>query len=423
MSPPPGERQPNAASTVNDDRVSAIRSNARSAIAAFEAIGTLARAEDGALDAVPPAAPRDPAQEHARLARTLCALRHLADEFGQLSFGDVLRAANDRYALAGGDYSRAATGPRARIAAELISICEAGITAPTQHRGGFWPSDTLASLHGYAGRRGLDFNAAVTRLTTRLITDLRHYANHQGIDFQAALASGFRAHASQQLRAGGPFETGQPPGRLSPAPGYALPGAVSFRMVPTNQGVVVSPADAEWLLTRTAARNREREQHGYPASPRDTDDQRVLAAALAEATGLSPAEILGGLAPQIADRVQQIEGGPQAAAELGREHGRTGAPPYCDLGIDGDATALFHALGETEWMTDANHSYRVALVIAYAEAYRQAAGPGPSPADSPARIAARDFPATSPAATPADSSRPARGAGQAPRHGPRPGTQ
>ena len=50
--------------------------------------------------------------------------------------------------------------------------------------------------------------------------------------------------------------------------------------------------------------------------------------------------------------VTQIEGGPQAA-ELGREHGRTGSPPYCDLRVDGDATTLLHALGETEWMTDA----------------------------------------------------------------------
>jgi hypothetical protein len=301
-----------------------------------------------------------------------------------------------------------ATAPRARIAAELIGTCERSITAT------------------YARRHGLGFETAVTRLTTRLITDLRHYADHQGIDFQEALASALRVHARQRLRAEGPFETGQAPGRLLPAPEYALPAAVSFRMVATNQGVVVSPADAEWLLIRTAARNRECEQYGYPAQPRDADDQRVLAEALAEASGQSPATILTGLAPQIADRVTQIEHGSRAAFELGREHGRTGTPPYCDLGIDGDATALLHALGETEWMTDANHQYRVALVTAYAYAYKQAAGHGQSPADSPARIAARDFPRVNPTAgTPGapEPGRPARATPQAPPNGLRPGAQ
>ena len=180
------------------------------------------------------------------------------------------------------------------------------------------------------------------------------------------------------------------PARL-PAPGYPLPAEAQFQPTATNQGVVTSAADAEWLLIRTAARNQEREQRGLPgAYLRDTDDQRVLAEALAETCGQPAREVLTGLAPRIAARVMQIEHGPASAAELGREHGRTGTQPYCDLEIDGDATALLHALGETEWMTDANHGYRVSLVIAYAEAYQQAAGHGA--ADSAARIAARDFP-------------------------------
>ena len=43
-------------------------------------------------------------------------------------------------------------------------------------------------------------------------------------------------------------------------------------------------------------------------------------------------------------------------------------------------------------MTDANHGYRVSLVIAYADAYKQASQQCPPAADSPARVAARDFP-------------------------------
>jgi hypothetical protein len=137
-------------------------------------------------------------------------------------------------------------------------------------------------------------------------------------------------------------------------------------------------------------------------------------------------DIFTGLAPQIAARVIQIEDGPTTAAELGRDHGRAGTPPYCDLEIDGDATALLHALGETEWTTNANHQYRLSLVTAYAGAYQHAAGHGAAMADSPARIAARDFPRMNPTAgtsTVPDPDRRTRGIPQAPRPGPRPGAQ
>ena len=50
------------------------------------------------------------------------------------------------------------------------------------------------------------------------------------------------------------------------------------------------------------------------------------------------------------------------------------------------------ASGETEWLTDANHPYRLHLVTAYAEAYKAAAQEDPSPAISPVHLASRDFP-------------------------------
>jgi hypothetical protein len=155
--------------------------------------------------------------------------------------------------------------------------------------------------------------------------------------------------------------------------------------------VVTALGDAEWLLIRTAARIEQKEQRGY-TSDRDLDDRRALTDALARACSLPEADVLSQLTSKIAARVTEIEHGPAEAAQLGREHGQAGIEPYCDLDIDGDATALLSALGETEPMTDANHGYRVSLVIAYADAYQQASHQGPSAADSPARVAARDFP-------------------------------
>jgi hypothetical protein len=411
---------------VNEDQISSARANLRRAIAAFEAIGGLARAETRPWNPVPPDTRRGPGQDHARLSRMLCALRHLTDQFGEISFGDMLSAAHERYRLLGAGYVRPARTLKARMADEAIDTCERTIAAPRPYRGGFWPPDTQSYLRGYAILHELRFESAVASLMTGLIAGLRHYADYKGTGFEEALAAGLRAHARQRLRAEGPFQTGQDSARLL-ALEYPLSAAAQFQPTATNQGVVTSPADAEWLLIRTAARNGEREQRGFGgASPRDADDQRVLAEALAETCGQSAGEILTGLAPRIITRITQIEHCPASAAELGREHGRAGTRPYCDLEIDGDATALLHALGETEWMTDANHQYRASLVIAYAEAYQQAAGH--SPADSPARVAARGFPRQPPSYTqagtpasadPADRERATPHA--RPRHGPRPG--
>jgi hypothetical protein len=414
MSTPSGE---DPATGGNSDKASAARANSRTTIAAFETVGGYARAEALPADALPPATRRSPAEDPARLARTLCALRHLADQFPALSFGHVLNAANEQYRLFGTGSARPATARNARMADEAIGTCDRGTTAPRSHDSGFWPPDTLSYLHAYASSHGLSFESAVRDLTTRLLADLRHYADHQGIDFQEALATGVRAHAWQRLRAEGPFETGVEPGRL--------PASVSFHPVATNQGVVVSQGDAEWLLIRTAARTQESWKKGLPPDRRDADDERVLANALAEARGQAPLGIFSGLEPQIAARVMQIEDGPATAAELGRVHGRTGTLPYCDLEINGDATALLQALGETEWTTGANHPHRLSLVTAYAEAYQQAAGRGPAPVESPARIAARDHPSTGqPPASPAGTDPPGCGGPPAsPRHGSRRGAR
>jgi hypothetical protein len=379
-----------AGGTVNEDQISSARANLRRAIAAFEAIGGLARTQTRPWNPLPPATNRSPGQDHARLSRMLCALRHLTDQFGEISFGDMLSAAHERYRLLGAGYVRPAAAPKVAMADEAIGMCERNIAAPRQYRAGFWPPDTLSYLRGYAILHELRFESAVASLTTGLIAGLRHYADYKGTSFEEALAAGLRAHARQRLCAEGPFQIGQDSAGL-PAPESLPSPAAQFQPTATNQGVVTSPADAEWLLIRTAARNQERGQRGLPgASPRDADDQRVLAEALAETCGQSAREILTGLAPRIVARVIRIEHGPAAAAELGREHGRTGTQPYCDLEIDGDASALLRALGETELMTNANHPYRVSLVIAYVEAYRQAAKH--DAADSPARIAARSFP-------------------------------
>lgn len=193
----------------------------------------------------------------------------------------------------------------------------------------------------------------------------------------------------RRLQAEGPFQRGDNERQTSTL--LPSPAGQPFPLVPTHQGVVTSRSDAEWLLVRTTARIQEGAQLGLPSYHPDHDDQRALVSALAGAGGLPPREVLDRFAPLIDSRVQQMQRGPAAAEDLGRNHGRAGTPPYCDLDLDGDSAQLLHALEENEDTTDANYPYRMTLLVSYAEAYRTATAHRP-PASSPAQTATLGFP-------------------------------
>jgi hypothetical protein len=363
--------------------------NTRQAIAGLEAVAGFARAQ--AEGDRPPGARPVPGQARERVARTVCALRHLADQYPGLSFETMLGAAGEQHRQPGAG--------RAQAAVAAAVACDRALSAPGQLAGGSWPPGTRDYLRAHASRQGQRPQEAV-----------------------AALATGLLAES--------PFRTGQDP---APAPGPQA--TVPFPPCATHQGVVVSAADAEWLLVRTAARNyasglipararsNANEFDGLPPDPRDVDDERALNRALADARGLHPNQVFADVAPGIAARIMQLTDGPGKAAELGREHGRSGTPPYCDISTEGEAAALMGALGETEPMTDANRQYRALLVTEYAGAYRDAAARRPSPAGSPARIAARDHPRAG--QPPAENGTPdplgRRAPPAPPRHGPRRG--
>ena len=407
-----------------EDQIFTGRAAGQHAVAAFEAAAGYAQERLRPRTADAGEGGREPAQDHDRLSGMLCALRHLTDKYAEVSFRSVLEDSN-------WEYRRQCAGPRrthaagAAAAARAVDVCHRSINTPAQFRDSAWPPDALASLREYAAWAGQGFPAAIGSITGQLITDLRHYAHRQHIDFGTAMTAADQAYASQRLAAEGPFQTGldpdqHPASALAPSP--AAPGLIA-----TCQGIVTSFADAEWLLVRTAARIDYQTRH-VPASPckPDEDDLVALSRALGGICGQPARQVVSQLTPQIEARVAEIEQGPDAAAELGREHGQAGAGPYCDLDIDGDATALMHALGETEPMTGANYPYRLNLVTAYAQAYQQASMQGPAAAASPARIAAEGFPRhPGRPATPAGPTAPdpaARRAqtrpGSRPRHGP-----
>ncbi len=368
--------------------MASFRANNQRAIAALEAVAAYAQTPPWETSSLPARA--DPEPDRERLSRVLCGVRHLSDQFYGLRFRQVRGAADELYRWARTAMPGSSAG--AAAAAAAIDIYELVTPAQMRRLGSIWPLDTLAEFDSYASSRGISREAAVARLTSGLVASLRQYADHQGLDFGSALAAGLRAHAQQCLSVYGPIDTGLVPDRRPATVLSPSAAAPPFEPVVTYQGVVTDFGDAEWLLIRTAARIEQQEHHGYLTSDRDLDDRAALTGALATSCGLPEPGVLGQLTSKIAARVIEIEHSPAEAARLGREHGRAGIEPYCDLDIDGDATALLGALGETEWMTDANHGYRVSLVIAYADAYKQVNQHGPSAADSPAPIAAGDFP-------------------------------
>ena len=322
-----------------------MRAAGQQAAAAFEAIAAYAwerlqpwtsGGEDG----------RDPAQDYHRLSGMLCALRHLADKIPGVSFRGVLEDGNREYRRQHADYPQRALAAGAAAAARAIDTCQRRMNAPENFRGSAWAPDTLADLREYAPRADQDFPAAIGSITSQLITDLWHHADRQHIDIGSAMTAAHQAYAGQRLAAEGPFQTGLHPGQhpatvLTPSPAAPPPGLIA-----THQGIITSPADAEWLLVRTAARIDYQARHApaFPYEP-DEDDLLALSRALGGTCGQSAEQVIIQLTPRIETRIADIEQGPDTAAELGREHGHAGIEPHCDLDIDGDATALMHALG------------------------------------------------------------------------------
>ena len=364
--------------------------NGHRAHAAREAINAYWQAQLQPGEAASSGTGRDPAEVHDRLCRMTCALRHLADGIAGMSFTLALATANADHVRQEGLESPAAIARRAATAAQALDVYDLKVMMPPLYVPGR-RDDTLADLRHRADMQELSFEAVMTRLTAELLCDLHHHADQHATDFESVLAASYRAYAGQRLSAEGPFGTGQD---SSLRPALLIPSAAApeFELIATHQGIVASFAEAEWHLIRTAARIDYQARHA-PAYPyeRDEDDLVALSRALGEMCGTSAEQIIIQLTPQIEARISEIERGPDKAAELGHEHGHAGVQPYCGLDIDGDATELMLAFGETEWMTDANHPYRLHLVTAYADAYK-AAAQDPSPAVSPVHLASRDFP-------------------------------
>ena len=200
------------------------------------------------------------------------------------------------------------------------------------------------------------------------------------------------------------------PVNAMPFTGPEIEPAPPFQPVRTRQGTVASLAEAEEVLISTAARIQISHLHKTRPARADIKDRQLLASVLGQACGLTPEEMLRQAGIQVTATVQR-ELAMQAAADLGREHARTGIRPF-ETELE-TAARLADVLREKGCALPGDDPSPQELLWEYrfAFGYEKAGLPRPGPsrsqkdAASPAELTGRNFPAPAgrPFSAPAES--------------------
>jgi hypothetical protein len=315
------------------------------------------------------------------------------------------------------------------------------VTGPGNADRAAWAAQAIEAFQSAAGHHGGPDTAEVIG---SLITALCHYADRRGINFGEILSASSEAylsqraseqHASEQhaykpgdevrIRDGavlapslatlprlgivaalypGADRTQQYairfPGEINAMPftGPEIEPAPPFQPVRTRQGTVASLAEAEQVLISTAARIQISHLRKTRPARADVRDRHLLASVLGQACGLTPEEMLRQAEIKVTATVRR-ELAMQAAADLGREHARTGTRPFETE--PETAARLADVLREKGCALPEDDPSARELLREYLFAFgHEKAGlprPGPSRSQrntaSPAELAGRDFPA------------------------------
>jgi hypothetical protein len=322
------------------------------------------------------------------------------------------------------------------------------VTGPANAERAAWAAQAMEAFQSAAGHHGgLDTAEAIGGL----ITALCHYADRRGISFGKILTASSEAYLSQRAGEQHAYKVGdevriRDGAVLSPSLAslprlgivaalypsaertqqYAIrfPGEVNampfisseiepappFQPVRTRQGTVTSLAEAEEALISTAARIQISHLHQTPPARADIQDRQLLASVLGQACSLTPEEMLRQAGIQVTATVQR-ELAMQAAADLGREHARTGTRPFeTELETASRLADVLRGKGCAVPGDDPS-PHELLREYRFAFGYEKAGLPRPGPsrshkdAASPAELAGRDFPdpAGQPLSTPAES--------------------
>jgi hypothetical protein len=310
------------------------------------------------------------------------------------------------------------------------------VTGPGNADRAAWADRAIEAFQSAAGHHGGPDTAEVIG---SLITALCHYADRHGISFGTILTASSDAYLSQRASEQHAYKPGDEvrirdgavlapslaslprlgivtalypgadrtqqyairfPGEINAMPftGPEIEPAPPFQPVRTRQGTVASLAEAEEMLISTAARIQISHRHKTRPARADVRDRHLLASVLGQACGLTPEEMLRQAEIQVTATVRR-ELAMQAAADLGREHARTGARPFETE--PETAARLADVLREKGSALPGDDPSARELLWEYRFAFgHEKAGlprPGPSRpqrgAASPAEMAGRSFPA------------------------------
>jgi len=309
------------------------------------------------------------------------------------------------------------------------------MTGPGNADRAAWAAQAIEAFQS-AGHHGGPDTAEVIG---SLITALCHYADRRGISFGTILSASSDAYLSQRASEQHAYKVGDEvrirdgavlspslaslprlgivsalypgadrtqqyairfPGEINAMPftGPEIEPAPPFQPVRTRQGTVASLAEAEAVLISTAARIQISHLHKTRPARADIKDRDLLASVLGQACGLTPKEMLRQAEIQVTATVRR-ELAMQAAADLGREHARTGTRPFETERET--AARLIDVLREKGCALPGDDPSPRELLWEYRFAFgHENAGlprPGPSRSQrntaSPAELTRRDFPA------------------------------
>ncbi|MGH3408559.1 MAG: hypothetical protein ACRDRJ_39600 [Streptosporangiaceae bacterium] len=309
------------------------------------------------------------------------------------------------------------------------------MTGPGNAGRAAWAAQAIEAFQSAAGQHG---GPDTAEAIGSLITALCHYADRRGISFGTILTASSDAYLSQRASEQHAYKAGDEvrirdgavlspslaslprlgivtalypsaertqqyairfPGEVNAMPftGPEIEPAPPFQPVRTRQGTVTSLAAAEEALISTAARIRISLLARKRPVTADVKDRQMLAAALGQTCSLTPREMLRQVEIQVTARVHR-ELRVQAAADLGREHARTGARPS---GTELDAAARLPGIvrgkgralgGDDPSLREPLGEYRLASGYEKAEPRLSPPSSSPGNAASPAQQAGQDFP-------------------------------
>ena len=310
------------------------------------------------------------------------------------------------------------------------------MTGPGNADRAAWAAQAIEAFQSAAGHHaGLDTAEAIGGL----ITALCHYADRRGISFGTILTASSDAYLSQRASEQHAYKVGNEvrirdgvvlspslaslprlgivaalypsaertqqyairfPGEVNAMPftGSEIEPAPPFQPVRTRQGTVASLAEAEEVLISTAARIQISHLHKTRPARADLQDRQLLASALGQACDLTPQEMLRQAEIKVTATVQR-ELAMQAAADLGREHARTGTRPF-ETELE-TATRLADVLrekgcalpGDDPSPRELLWEYRFAFGHEKTAPHRPRPSRSQRDAASPAELAGRDYPA------------------------------